>query len=1045
MAPAVPVTSLACPGLPALEALVGALAEVRGGDPLMPATVLVPGPLAALHVRRALGRLGGVAAVDVVTAERLAGRLAAPVLAAAGSTPLPPGGWEEAVRVVLAADPGPFRQVAHHPATVARVAVALRRLRPASAADRQALAGGGDGGRARHLVRLLAAAEAATSRHHDHATVMAAACAALSAGADPGPVVAFCPQGIDPGEARLLAAVATRGRLRVVLTPTGDPGPDDPVRRLAERLDGVTSWDPPVASPPVPDRLVVAPDAEAEARLAVQHVIAGLEAGMPGHDIAVVTFTGPAGLGRLADLLDAAGVPWSGPSGHRLAATVSGRALLGLLKLDTEGWSHAGVLAALAAAPLRRGPTQPQLLNPGRLAALARRANVVGGAEQWHDRPAAAAHDARRRGDHATGAELDDLAALAGELRTLLTPPPTGTWEALSKWAVAVLDHVLDPSSGSWPAAEVAAHTAVRTAAAGLAVLDGVIDGAFDGAVHGAGRQGPTPADLVAALEGRLEATAAPRRGRVGHGVLVASDPGDLLGATPGLLLLTGVVEGAAPARRAADPLVTDAELQLVSGAASRRDRRAAARAGLDHAVAAAARTVAFSHRADSQTARRPSRWFLGWAGVLSGSPAAMGADELEAGAFAWLEVVPSFAASASGATAGSVQEHRLAALAAVAGTGADPNHLWSFPVVREDAALVRAVQAALARRSDRFTAWDGLVAAGLALDAEVSASALEDWATCPQRYLFRHVLTVAPTDAPGDALDVDGRDRGSLAHAVLAAVVGRALHRPPDQPWDEADRARLQDELARRAEALRQRGALGRGVLADLRIDGLQASLLAALDMDDADRAEEGWVPVAVEEGFGERHDRPVAVHLPSGRTIRFTGRVDRIDVTDDGRVRVIDYKTGSDRRYVAAASGGAAAARLLQLSVYEAAAATRREDEVSSGWWLLDVVERDGRPAPIRPNHLTTDAFCAALDAIAAGIEGGAFPADPGEDGYRGPESCRFCPYDRVCRADRVRALRRKADDPALAPWRALRAVGQAVADDATDDEAAGSGGGG
>lgn len=1038
MAPAVPVTSLARPGLPALEALVGALAEVRGGDPLTPATVLVPGPMAALHVRRALGRLGGVAAVDVVPAGRLAERLAAPALAAAGSTPLPPGGWEEAVRVVLAADPGPFRQVAHHPATVARVAAALRRLRPASAADRQALADGGDGRRARHLVRLLGAAEAATKGHHDRTGVLAAACSALAAGADPGPVVAFCPQGTDPGETGLLAAVAAPGRLQVVLAPTGDPGTDEPLRRLADRLDGAAAWDPPVMSPAVPDQLVLAPDAEAEARLAVQHVIAALESGMAGHDVAVVTFTGRTGLGRLADLLDAAGVPWSGPAGHSVAASVSGRALLGLLKLDSEGWSHAGVLAALGAGPLRRNPARPDLLHPGRLAALARRANVVGGAEQWHERPAAAAQDALRRGDPATAAELDDLAALAGELRALLTPPPTSTWEALSAWAVAVLDHVLDPSSAAWPAAEVAAHTAVRSAAAGLAVLDGVADRA--------GRQGPTPADLVAALEARLEVTAAPRRGRVGHGVLVATDPGDLLGATPRLLLLTGVVEGAAPARRAADPLVTDAELQLVSGTASRRDRRAAARGAVDHAAAAASRTVAFAHRADSQTARRPSRWFLGWAGALAGAPAALSADELEAGAFPWLEVVPSFAASVCGVGAGSVQEQRLATLAALAGSGADPDHLWSSAVVREDPALVRAVQAAVARRSDRFTAWDGLVAAGLALDAEVSASALEDWATCPQRYLLRHVLAVAPTDAPGDALDVDGRDRGSLAHAVLAAVVGRGLHRPPDQPWDEADRARLQDELAQRAEALRQRGALGRGVLADLRIDGLKASLLAALDLDDADRAEEGWVPVAVEEGFGDRHGRPVAVHLPSGRTIRFTGRVDRIDVTDDGRVRVVDYKTGSDRRYVAAAGGGAAAARLLQLSVYEAAAAaTRPHGEVSSGWWLLDVVERDGRAAPIRPNHLTSDAFSAALDAIAAGIEGGAFPADPGEDGFRGPENCRFCPYDRVCRADRVRALQRKADDPALAPWRALRAVGQTVADDAAGDAAGGCGGGG
>jgi ATP-dependent helicase/nuclease subunit B len=1030
VAAAVPVISLARPGRPALDALVGALAEVRQGDPLASATVLVPGPMAALHVRRALGRLGGVAAVDVVAPARLAERLAAAGVAASGRRPLPPGGWEEAVRVALAADPGPFRPVAHHPATVARVAAALRRLRPATAGERAALAAAHGRGSSRHLVRLLAAVEEATAGFSDHLAVVEAACAAVRSGIDPGPVVAFCPTGVDPGEAQLLGALSSAGRLRLVLAPSGDPSADEPVRRLAGSLTGASSEDWPAASPPLPQHLVLAPDAEAEARLAVQHVVAALEGGMAGHDLALLTFGGAAGLGRLTGLLDAAGVPWSGPAGHSLAASVPGRTLLGLLRLDTEGWTHAGVLAALGAGPVRRAPGSDPL-PLGRLAALARHANVVGGAEQWQHRPAAAAADARRRGDQALAAELDDVAALAGELRTLLAPPQEAGWAALSSWAVAVLDHVLDQTSDGWPAGEVAAHAGVRAVAAGLAGLDGVVESG--------GRAGPTAADLVAALEARLAATAAPRHGRVGRGVLVATDPADLLGATPQLLLLAGVVEGAAPARRGADPLVTDAELQLVSGAPSRRDRRAATRAALDRALAGATRAVAFAHRADSQTARRPSRWFLGWAGALAGAPAPFSADELDATSAPWLTVVPSFAATATGPVAGSVQERRLAALAEAGEAGV------ASPIVREDAALGRAVRAALARRSDRFTAWDGLVAPGLALDAEVSASALEDWATCPQRYLFRHVLTVAATEAPGDALDVDGRDRGSLAHAVLASVVGRGLHRPPDQPWDEDDRARLRSELARRAEALRHRGALGRGVLADLRLDGLQASLLAALDLDDANRAEEGWVPVAVEAGFGEREGRPVAVHLPSGRTVRFRGRVDRVDEADGGRVRVVDYKTGSARRYVDAAGGGAAAARLLQLSVYEAAArATRPAGEVSSGWWLLDVVERDGRPAPIHPNHLSPAAFSAALDAIAAGIEGGAFPADPGEDGYRGPENCRFCPYDRVCRVDRVRALQRKGEDPALEPWRALRSVGQSVAEGDPGDDG-GDGGGG
>ncbi|MEO5678713.1 MAG: PD-(D/E)XK nuclease family protein, partial [Acidimicrobiales bacterium] len=777
----------------------------------------------------------------------------------------------------------------------------------------------------------------------------------------------------------------------------------------------------------------LAPDAEAEARLVVQHVVAALEAGVGGHEVVVVAFGGAAGRSRLADLLDAAGVPWSGPAATSLDCSPSGRVLLALLGLDAAGWTHQSVLAGLAAAPV--APGRSGALPLGRWGALARRANVVGGAMQWQERPAALAARLRHRGDESTALELDELAAFMAALAALLAPPEERSWTALAAWAVGLLDQLVDPAGGGWPADQVQAHGAVRAAVAGLAALD---------RVAGDPARAPGPADLLAALDARLAATPSPRTGRVGRGVLVVTDPADLLGAAPEVLLLAGVVEGAVPRRRADDPLVPEAEMGLVAGAPSRAVARAGARSALLAAVAAATRTVAFAHRADAQAARRPSRWFLRWAGALAGAPAPLGADDLELAAGPWLTVVPSFTATAMGAVAGSTQERRLAALAAVA-VGAHRSALVRSPLVAGHPALRRAVTASLARRSDRFTAWDGLLDRRLDLDVdnapsaassaqETSATALEDWATCPQRYLLRHVLGVAPTEAPADALDVDGADRGALAHQVLAAVVRRGLGRPPTEPWGDDDRAFLVAELRRRAARLRADGRLGTGVLADLRIDELQAALLAALDRDDAERSEEGWVPAAVEAAFGAEAGWPVAVTLGSGRVVRFRGRIDRVDTAADGRVRVVDYKTGRGQRYVDAGSaGGAAAARLLQLAVYEAAArAAQPQATVSSGWWLLEAVNRAGQPLPVVPNHLSPDGFAAALEAITDGIESGAFPADPGEDGYRGPESCRFCPYDRVCRVDRVRALQRMADDPALAPWRALRSVGRSLAAD-------------
>jgi hypothetical protein len=101
-------------------------------------------------------------------------------------------------------------------------------------------------------------------------------------------------------------------------------------------------------------------------------------------------------------------------------------------------------------------------------------------------------------------------------------------------------------------------------------------------------------------------------------------------------------------------------------------------------------------------------------------------------------------------------------------------------------------------------------------------------------------------------------------------------------------------------------------------------------------------------------------------------------------------------------------------------ARAAQRRwpEADVTAAYWLVD---RDDAAAIVE-NPLGAERFAAVVDAVVGGIEAGVFPAVPGED--RGLEwaNCRFCPYDRVCPADRGQALGRKLAAPELEPLRAV-----------------------
>ena len=42
--------------------------------------------------------------------------------------------------------------------------------------------------------------------------------------------------------------------------------------------------------------------------------------------------------------------------------------------------------------------------------------------------------------------------------------------------------------------------------------------------------------------------------------------------------------------------------------------------------------------------------------------------------------------------------------------------------------------------------------------------------------------------------------------------------------------------------------------------------------------------------------------------------------------------------------------------------------------------------------------------IATVVAGIEGGDFPANPGEDAFYGPKNCSFCDFQRVCPSTRV-----------------------------------------
>lgn len=1023
-------------GRPAHEALAAAVVDAKGGDALAPVTVAVPSVFAGLALRRVLtALLGGLVNVRFLVSARVAELLGAPRLAGAGRRPLTRAVRAEAVRRALADDPGPFGDVALHPATVRSVEQAFVELRRAGPAAVAALARRDE--RGRHLAGVVRRVlEATADCYDDEDTFLAAAQAARASPAslaDVGHVVLHLPRRVSTAEEQLLGALASTGRLTVLLGLTGEAMADEPARLLAERLD--LPPPPPVeARRGLAERVLIAPDPEVEVRAVVRAIAERLGHGQRLHRMAVVYRSPRPYALILHEQLAAAGIPHSGPSLRTLGQTAAGRVLLGLLGLPAERFARSAVMAWLSSGPILEQPGGDRAPAP-RWDALSRKVGVVAGEAAWRD--ALARHwwmaehrlqrlDAEGEDDgvaRGLRVELDHVGRLEAFLAELVgdaAPPPRLSWTACAEWARRRLERYLggEGHRQGWPDDEIEAVRAVESALDGLAALDAV-------------SPPPDAAAFAAVLDEQLRAPFG-RHGRFGDGIFVGR-VADAACLDVDTLFVLGMAEGSFPDRHRPDPVLRDDGAGPVRRAEERRD--------LLWATAGASERVLSYAQADARGRRErlPSRWLLDAASSLAGRR--LYTDDLAAHPPApWLERVVSFpGVLTAGAAAGSSQEVRLASLLQWTAAG---GRAGEHPLVAAEPRLALGLEAVGARRSSRLSRWNGLVgpAAGQAgvFDGVQSPTGVQTWAACPRRFLFERVLQVAETTAPEEELDMTPVERGNLIHAALERFLDEVPPRTsPAQPWSTDERSRLEavlDELFADAE---RRGVTGRPLLWRGSRRRIRRDVLGLLDRDEELRAQAGVVPVAGELGFGLDAEGLPAVEVvtPSGRKVAFRGRIDRVDLAPDGsRLVVLDYKTGSPATYGGLDADPVKGGRMLQLPLYALAAQQRYPAErVEAAYWFVGAAV-DYRRIPVVLDDRTTARLHHVLDAIGDGVDAGVFPANPGGRGGRsGFSNCTYCPYDRVCPGDRQAAWERVQVDPALASYRRL-----AGGDDAEGAEA-------
>ncbi|MDQ1423015.1 MAG: ATP-dependent helicase/nuclease subunit, partial [Acidimicrobiaceae bacterium] len=482
-------------GRSAADALRKTIAAIKGDEPLAPLTVVVPSNHVGVATRRLLasGKLGptcsrgmGLVAVTFVTPYRLAELLGAPTLAATGRRPVSTPVIAAALRASLAEAPGLFAAVAAHPATETALVASYRELREVSHAGLNAIAATSP--RAADVVRLHRATRARLKpAWYDEQDLMRSAASVLTspggAPSDLGAVVIFLPQRVSPHGQVLFTAAARSTDVFVLAGYTGDPRADADVlaatRRLSATVEAPPTSDPHAMASAQRTRIVLASDADDEARVAARAAIEAVRRGVALDRIAILHASAEP-YARLAhEHLAAAGIKTNGPAVVPLAGRVAGRALLEMLALPARGFRRQDVFSWLTTAPVLRDGTWAPVVAWER---LSRDAGIVGGRHDWDERLTRYANDLDERAtagradaeqpawrserDHAQAQRARELAAFVLGLMDDLTvaastPRP---WSEHAAWARRHLHRVLGGAGRreTWPDSEARAAERVE-------------------------------------------------------------------------------------------------------------------------------------------------------------------------------------------------------------------------------------------------------------------------------------------------------------------------------------------------------------------------------------------------------------------------------------------------------------------------------------------------------------------------------------------------------------------------------------------------------
>jgi hypothetical protein len=755
--------------------------------------------------------------------------------------------------------------------------------------------------------------------------------------------------------------------------------------------------------------LVTAPGENAEVRAVVRRLLGHAARGVPWEEMAVILPRPREYAFLFTDLLRRLDIPHRLHPSLPLSSGRSARSLLLLLRC--RSLPRAAVMEFLTFAPV----PFPELLGEGaapvvaRWDALSREAGIVSGLERWIIGLRASADRER------SGAEAEEEPRRQSRLRRAADA------ESLLR-VVELLSATLDGLAGeaTWP------EWSSRLAAAFSAWVHGdtdrlehqlVLDVLADLAGLGFLQPRAPWRDVASVLEARLEWERMPLEPHP-EGALHVGSMDAMAGVPFRVVAVPGLVEGGFPGVIRPDPFLLDAErealaqpppaagppqarqLSLFEPPASARasapptsqDRVLEARRAFHRALGQATESLVLSYpRADPRSGRErmPSLFFVAAASAVEGRP--LSAAQLDA----------------------LVTEDALDALSPDEALDRSERDRIRVRAGGREAALAIAAGsvffkqshlASEARWSNRLTAYDGLIMPlpadlGRKLDPvtgdrPVSASKLATWSRCGFQYLLQYVLGLQPALEPEERKRLDPLERGNAFHLAAERFLRESRERGELPVRDTPEtRQRLVEHADRALDELVASSPPRFTVLWERERERFRKGMLAWL-LREADGAHRG-TPAFFEVSFGLARDRapgephllePLEVDLGDGRTLRVSGKIDRIDRREDGTLVLRDYKTGRAPRDDGSVFRGG---KQLQIPFYVLAAARMFPDQpvVEA---FLDYVD-GGRQVAFDPAEVRGEEWKTRLRGVVDAIGQGVFAQEH--------TSCDWCDYTSVC----------------------------------------------